>query len=71
MTLPDNCDLCGYPMTPWDPNKDTPCANPACGVTVKTWEHLTPEEARRRMRLQARRQRITDAPEIPVKDDLL
>ncbi len=69
MTLPDNCDLCGYPLFPWDPTEDTKCSS--CGAINKTWEHLSPEEARRRMRLQARRQRIVDAPEIPVKDDLL
>ncbi len=69
MTLPERCDNCGGVLAVWDPTKDTPCK--ICGATVITWEHLSPEEARRRMRLIARRERIEEARKLEVRGDVL
>lgn len=69
MTLPDNCDTCGDPLTPWDADEDSRCSN--CGSTVRTWEHLNPEESRRRMRLIARRAAIEEARTVPVQGSFL
>lgn len=67
MTLPANCDWCGYVLAAWDPDEDTPCKG--CGNIVLTWENLNPGQRRLRMQIIARRE--AQATPIEVRKDVL
>ena len=69
MSLPDRCDVCAYPLFPWDDTEDTPCGN--CGSVVRPWEDLTLEQRRRRERLIRRRFEIDTASVVTVSKDVL
>jgi len=62
MTLPDRCDVCAWPLMPWDPDDVCICTN--CGSRVQPWEALSPEDSRRRMALIARREAIDEARQV-------
>ena len=69
MTLPERCDVCGYVLMPWDIDEACKCHN--CGSWVQPWELLSPEDARRRMALIARREAIDSAQQVKVKGGVL
>jgi len=69
MTLPDRCDVCAWPVQPWDDSEEAICA--WCGARVQPWEVLSPEDSRRRMQLIARREAIDAASPVQVSEDLL
>lgn len=69
MTLPDRCDVCAWPITPWD--EDEPCRCGYCGARVQPWEVLAPADRVRRIRLIAKREALEAASTVAVAEDVL